>query len=78
MTQNSRPGGKLNEDGDAGKAVHCRAPAEHEPDLEFALDTNVLVYANGLNGPEKRQRAASVIERPPVGSVTLLVQVLTE
>ncbi|MBV9120927.1 MAG: PIN domain-containing protein [Chloroflexi bacterium] len=43
-----------------------------------ALDTNLLVYAEGVNGAAKRDSAIALIERLPRGSVVIPVQVLGE
>ncbi len=46
--------------------------------MKVALDTNLLAYAEGVNGKAMRQRALELIERLPQGSVVLPVQVLGE
>jgi predicted nucleic acid-binding protein len=46
--------------------------------MRIALDTNVLAYAEGVNGAERKARALAVIERLPGGSVLLPVQTLGE
>ena len=33
--------------------------------MRFALDTNLLVYAEGVNGPDKQRLALDVLERLP-------------
>jgi predicted nucleic acid-binding protein len=43
-----------------------------------ALDTNVLAYAEGVNGAPMRQRALAIIERLSPESALLPVQVLGE
>lgn len=46
--------------------------------MKVALDTNVLVYAEGLNGESKMLAALSIIEKLPQGAGLLPVQVLGE
>jgi predicted nucleic acid-binding protein len=46
--------------------------------MRIALDTNVLAYAEGVNGAERKAQALAVIERLPGGSVLLPVQTLGE
>jgi len=46
--------------------------------LSVALDTNVLVYAEGLNGPEKRKAALDLLAALPPSSVSVPVQSLGE
>jgi predicted nucleic acid-binding protein len=46
--------------------------------MKLALDTNVLAYAEGTNGPAMRDRALSLIERLPPDAVVLPVQTLGE
>ncbi len=46
--------------------------------MNVAIDTNVLVYAEGLNDPQKRERAQAVLEALPPESTFLPVQVLGE
>src|SRR5579864_9010831 len=46
--------------------------------MKVALDTNVLAYAEGVNGAAMRDRALKVIQRLPVGAVVLPVQTLGE
>jgi len=43
-----------------------------------ALDTNILAYAEGLNGGPMRQRALALVEQLPPESTLLPVQVLGE
>jgi predicted nucleic acid-binding protein len=43
-----------------------------------ALDTNILVYAEGLNGEPMKQRALAIVERLAPQSTLLPVQVLGE
>ncbi len=46
--------------------------------MRVALDTNILAYAEGVNGAEMRETAFDVIERLPTEAVVLPVQVLGE
>ncbi len=46
--------------------------------MRIALDTNVLAYAEGVNGAERKARALELIERLPGGSIFLPVQTLGE
>jgi predicted nucleic acid-binding protein len=46
--------------------------------MRIALDTDVLAYAEGVSGAEKKARALQLIERLPAGSVFLPVQALGE
>ncbi|BBK29856.1 putative nucleic acid-binding protein [Stella humosa] len=46
--------------------------------MRVALDTNVLAYAEGVNGIERRDVAIDLIGRLPAGSIVLPVQVLGE
>lgn len=46
--------------------------------MKLALDTNVLAYAEGVNGSEKRDLALGLLQRLPQTSVVLPVQVLGE
>lgn len=46
--------------------------------MRVALDTNILVYAEGLNGASMRKSALNLLERLPQNSVVLPVQVLGE
>ena len=46
--------------------------------MNVALDTNVLVYAEGLNGSEKRQVTLDLVRRLPPESTLIPVQVLAE
>ncbi len=46
--------------------------------MRIALDTNVLAYAEGVNGAERKAQALELIERLPVGSIFLPVQTLGE
>jgi predicted nucleic acid-binding protein len=46
--------------------------------VKVALDTNVLAYAEGANGSERRDKVLDVIRRLPPGSAVIPVQVLGE
>ena len=46
--------------------------------MRVALDTNVLVYAEGINDAAKQKTALQIIERLPEDSTFLPVQVLGE
>jgi predicted nucleic acid-binding protein len=46
--------------------------------VRVALDTNVLVYAEGVNGAPRRKTALDVIERLPAETTFVPVQVLGE
>jgi len=46
--------------------------------MRIALDTNVLAYAEGVNGAQKKEQALQLIERMPSESVFLPVQTLGE
>jgi len=46
--------------------------------VKVALDTNVLAYDEGVNGAAMRDKALTVIEGLPSGSVVLPVQTLGE
>jgi predicted nucleic acid-binding protein len=46
--------------------------------MRIAFDTNVLAYAEGVNGAERKAQALALIERLPIGSVFLPVQTLGE
>jgi predicted nucleic acid-binding protein len=46
--------------------------------MTIALDTNVLAYVEGVNGPELRARTAALIQRLPEDELRLPVQVLGE
>ena len=46
--------------------------------MKVALDTNVLAYAEGINGAEMRSAALDLLERLPGESVVVPVQVLGE
>ncbi|WP_293857462.1 PIN domain-containing protein [uncultured Alsobacter sp.] len=46
--------------------------------MRVALDTNVLAYAEGVNGLDKRDRIVDLLERLSPGTVVVPVQVLGE
>lgn len=46
--------------------------------MKLALDTNVLAYAEGVNGADRQARAADLIAALPLASVVVPVQVLGE
>lgn len=46
--------------------------------MRLALDTNVVAYAEGVNGAAKKKAALEIIERLPAESTFLPVQVLGE
>jgi predicted nucleic acid-binding protein len=46
--------------------------------VKVALDTNILAYAEGINGIEMKEKALDLIQRLPTGSVVLPTQVLGE
>lgn len=46
--------------------------------MRIAIDTNVLVYAEGFNGPEHKQVIRSVLGRLKADDVVIPVQVLGE
>ncbi|SRR6266567_5630963 len=46
--------------------------------IKVALDTNILVYAEGLNGDERRQRALDLLQKLTQEFVALPVQTLGE
>lgn len=46
--------------------------------MRVALDTNILVYAEGLNGAEKQAAVLDLIDRLPPDSTVLPAQVLGE
>jgi predicted nucleic acid-binding protein len=43
-----------------------------------ALDTNILAYAEGVNGAERKRTALELVEKLPQGAVLLPVQTLGE
>jgi len=46
--------------------------------VKVALDTNVLAYAEGTNGPEMKEKALALIRNLPPASIVLPVQTLGE
>jgi predicted nucleic acid-binding protein len=46
--------------------------------VRLALDTNILAYAEGVNGAARKKTALEIIAKLPVGSTFLPVQVLGE
>lgn len=46
--------------------------------MRLALDTNVLAYAEGLNGAARKKTALEIIAKLPPNSILLPVQVLGE
>lgn len=46
--------------------------------MKVALDTNLLVYAEGINGADKRAIALDVLRRLPADTAIIPVQVLGE
>lgn len=46
--------------------------------MKIALDTNVLAYAEGVNGAEMRDKALDLIGRLPRGAIVVPVQALGE
>ena len=46
--------------------------------MRIALDTNVLAYAEGINGAERRDVALNLIRRLPQEAAVIPVQVLGE
>ena len=46
--------------------------------MRVALDTNVLAYAEGTNGPAKKEAALDLIQTLPQGSTVLPAQTLGE
>jgi predicted nucleic acid-binding protein len=46
--------------------------------MRVALDTNVLAYAEGVNGPSMKALALELVDGLPPGSVILPVQTLGE
>lgn len=46
--------------------------------MRLALDTNVLAYAEGVNGAEKRDVALDLVRRLPQSAVVVPIQVLGE
>ncbi len=46
--------------------------------MKIALDTNILAYAEGINGTGMRDKALEVLQRLPPASIVLPVQTLGE
>jgi predicted nucleic acid-binding protein len=46
--------------------------------MRIALDTNILVYAEGINGPDRAKTAVELIGKLPQSTAFLPVQVLGE
>jgi predicted nucleic acid-binding protein len=46
--------------------------------VKVALDTNILAYAEGVNGPTMQRKVTELIEALPVDSIVIPVQVLAE
>lgn len=46
--------------------------------MKVALDTNILAYAEGTNGPEMKNAALELIQDLPAASIVLPVQTLGE
>lgn len=46
--------------------------------MKAALDTNILCYAEGINGPARRDQALNLVQSLPQGAVVLPVQVMGE
>lgn len=46
--------------------------------MNFALDTNILAYAEGVNGPVKRASAETLLRALPLANTIVPVQVLGE
>ena len=46
--------------------------------MRIALDTNILVYAEGANGAVMRDKSLELIQRLPAGAIVLPVQTLGE
>lgn len=46
--------------------------------MRCALDTNILVYAEGINGPERQTAAANLLDRLASVDLVLAVQTLGE
>ena len=46
--------------------------------VRIALDTNVLAYAEGINGAERRDAALALVRRLPQEAAVVPVQVLGE
>jgi predicted nucleic acid-binding protein len=46
--------------------------------MRIGLDTNVLAYAEGVNGAGMRDKTLDLIQRLPMGAVVIPVQALGE
>ena len=46
--------------------------------MRFAIDSNVLIYAEGVEDRNKRERALRLIEAIPAGRIVLPLQVIGE
>ena len=46
--------------------------------MRVALDTNVLAYAEGVNGPAMKESATDLVRRLPAGIAVLPAQTLGE
>jgi predicted nucleic acid-binding protein len=46
--------------------------------MRTAIDTNILVYAEGVNGLDRRQAALNVLRRLPAAAALLPIQALGE
>ena len=46
--------------------------------MRVALDTNILAYAEGVNGPAMKRQALALVEKLPEGTALLPVQTLGE
>ena len=46
--------------------------------MRVALDTNILAYAEGVNGAEMRRKALELVQKLPEGAALLPVQTLGE
>ncbi len=46
--------------------------------MKIALDTNVIAYAEGTNGPARRDQALEMLKRLPAEAIVLPVQTLGE
>lgn len=58
----------------AGNGTTCTS----NPTLRLALDTNILAYAEGVNGAPRKAAALEIIEKLPADSTFLPVQALGE
>lgn len=46
--------------------------------MRVAVDTNILLYAEGVNDPERQEQAEDLLEALPAGDVVVPAQVLGE